>query len=74
MPSIGDLFERLEKVRTLAAQAAQKSTEFYERDIAHSVTDLGHVVADMLYLLRDHLSCHDCDDEGGGESVGSTET
>jgi hypothetical protein len=58
--SIGELFETLEKVRTFSAQAAQKSTEFYERDIAHGVTDLGSVVADILYLLREHLSCHDC--------------
>ena len=59
--SIGELFETLEKVRTLSAQAAQKSTEFYERDLAHGLTDLGSVVADILYLLREHLSCHNCE-------------
>jgi hypothetical protein len=58
--SIGDLFERLEKIRAISLQASRKSTEFYERDIAGGLHELGNVVADMLYLLREHLSCHDC--------------
>jgi hypothetical protein len=58
--SIGELFEQLETIRAVSLQAAKKSTEFYERDIAAQLHELGNVVADMLYLLREHLSCHDC--------------
>jgi hypothetical protein len=58
--SIGGLFEQLETIRAVSLQAAKKSTEFYEKDIALQLHDLGNVVADMLYLIQEHLSCHDC--------------
>jgi hypothetical protein len=60
LPSIGDLFERIDKVRALASQASEKTTEFYEQEIATQVKDLADVVADIVYLHREHLSCHDC--------------
>lgn len=58
--SIGDLFEQLEVIRAVSLQAAKKTTEFYEKDVAQQLHDLGSVVADILYVLREHLSCHDC--------------
>lgn len=58
--SIGQLFEQLEVIRTVSLQAAKKTTGFYEKDIATELHDLGDVVSDILYLLREHLSCHDC--------------
>jgi len=54
------LFEQLEKIRALSNQAAKKTTEFYEKEVATQLHDLADVVADMLYLIQEHLSCHDC--------------
>lgn len=45
-PSLGDLFERVDKIRT-------HTTEHYEQELAG-------VVYDLLVVVREHFSCHDC--------------
>lgn len=59
--SIGLLFEQLDEVNRVSLNAARKSTEFYEKEISGQLHDLSSVVADLLVLLREHLSCHDCE-------------
>lgn len=59
--SIGNLFEELERVLAQSATVAVHTTEVYEVQLAGLIHDLGSVVTDVLYLVREHLSCHDCE-------------
>jgi hypothetical protein len=58
--SIGGLFGSLEEVQDDTLRIGKLTTEVYEKQIAGGVHDLAGVVADLLYLVREHLSCHDC--------------
>lgn len=58
--SIGELFHEIDEVKADSLAIAQKSTERFESDLASGQHDLAGVVADLVYLLREHLSCHDC--------------
>jgi hypothetical protein len=64
--SFGALFEAVDDVRLSSVRARDKTSEFYEKEIAQQVYDLATVVSDVLSMLRGHLSCHDCDDEEEG--------
>jgi hypothetical protein len=59
-PSIGRLYESIDRIRVDSLLVARGTTESYEKELATQVHDLADVVADVLYLLREHLSCHDC--------------
>jgi hypothetical protein len=64
----GRLYESLDETRQVTLNVAKKSTEFYEKQLAGEVHSLAQVMADVLYLVSEHLTCHDCDDEEeGGE-------
>ena len=58
--SIGGLFELLDAIREQTLAASKGTTEVYEKRISDAVFDLAGVVADVVYLMREHLSCHDC--------------
>jgi hypothetical protein len=58
--SIGKLFEDLDEIRENALRIGTVTTEIYEKQIAAQVSELANVVADVVYLVREHLSCHDC--------------
>lgn len=58
--SIGSIFESLDTIREDCLRIGKLTTEVYEKQIAGEVHDLAEVVADLVYLLREHLSCHDC--------------
>jgi hypothetical protein len=58
--SIGRLFDQVDEVRIDSLRVGKLTTEVYEKQIAGQIHDLADVVADVVYLLRDHLSCHDC--------------
>jgi biotin carboxylase len=65
---IGQLYEALDDAKEVSLKIAKKSTTFYEKQLAGEVHSLAQVMADVLYLVSEHLTCHDCDDEEeGGE-------
>jgi hypothetical protein len=58
--SIGKLFDALDEIRADSLRIGKVTTEIYEKQIAGQVHDLADVVADVVFLVRAHLSCHDC--------------
>lgn len=59
-PNIGELFVQLEEKRNRLLDIGGKMTNPLEQRLAHATFDLAHCVSDVLYLLREHLACHDC--------------
>ena len=65
---IGRLYGELNGVREAVSRIGGKTTEIFEKQLAGEVEQLVETVADVLYLVSEHLTCHDCDDEEeGGE-------
>jgi hypothetical protein len=58
--SFGALFEAVDEIRLSSVRTRDKTTEFYEKEIAGQVYELATVVSDVLSMIRGHLSCHDC--------------
>lgn len=58
--SFGTLFESVDEIRLDSVRTRDKTTEFYEKQIAQQVYDLATVLTDVLSMIRGHLSCHDC--------------
>jgi len=57
--SIGKLFEALQEIRRESLKISMKTTEPMEKELAGQMVDLSDTVADVLVLLREHLSGHD---------------
>lgn len=60
--SFGWLFEHTNKARAHAQKVRLGTTESFERELAQGVYELSEVIEDLLIIVRDHLSCHDCPD------------
>lgn len=58
--SIGKLWESLDEVRANTLRIGKVTTEIYEKQLAGEIHDLAEVMSDIVYLVREHLSCHDC--------------
>src|SRR4030095_935406 len=58
--SIGRLFDEIDEIRLDSLRVSHVTTEVYEKQIAGQIHDLANVVADLVVLIREHLSCHDC--------------
>lgn len=57
------VFETLDNVRNKLLDVAKGTTEYYERQMAQAAFDLAEATADVVYLLREHLTYHSV--EGG---------
>jgi hypothetical protein len=59
-PSIGRLYEELDEIKLDTHRIGKVTTEIFEKQLAGEIHELANVVADVIYLVREHLSCHDC--------------
>lgn len=65
--SFGWVLDRITKSKVQLNDASQKTTEPLETQIARAALDAVEALEDVVLVLRDHLSCHGCDDEKGND-------
>jgi hypothetical protein len=58
--SVGRLFDDIDEIRLSSMRVSKLTTEVYEKQIAGQIHDLAGVLADVVYVLQEHRSCHDC--------------
>ena len=59
-PSLGFMLDSLALAKTDAKRVHTDTSEPLERDLARVVMHVIDRVEDIVVVLRDHLSCHDC--------------
>jgi hypothetical protein len=63
LPSIGFMLDQLGFSARAALTIEREAGDPAVRDLATTVANIAQRVEDVVVVLRDHLSCHDCDDE-----------
>lgn len=67
--SFGWVFDRLTRAKVKLNDANRQTTEHYERQIGEATLEAVEALEDVVIVLRDHLSCHDCDEEGSSDEI-----